>query len=154
MPPAPVPLLQRLFFVIGGACVVAGGLVAAVTGPLQLEHGSWAAAYLVLVAGVTQIAFAAGQLALAPSPPSPRVVAGELLGWNLGSAAVITGTIVREPLIVDFGGVLLVVALALFILSIRGAAHPRWALWLFRGVVVVMMVSIPIGLVLAHVRAA
>ena len=47
-------------------CVVAGGLVAAVTGPLRLEHGSWAAAYLVLVGGVAQGALGIAQYFLAP----------------------------------------------------------------------------------------
>lgn len=33
----------------GVGCVVLGGVIAAVTGPLDLAHGSWLAAYLVLV---------------------------------------------------------------------------------------------------------
>ena len=38
-----------------GICSVAlGGLVAAVAQPLDLAHGSWLAAYLVLVGGVAQ----------------------------------------------------------------------------------------------------
>ena len=38
------------FGIAGVACIVAGGLVAAVTAPAATEHASWAAAYLVLVA--------------------------------------------------------------------------------------------------------
>lgn len=41
---------------IGSACVVAGGLVAAVTGPTDFDHRSWLSVYLVLVGGVAQIA--------------------------------------------------------------------------------------------------
>ncbi|MCE5292393.1 MAG: hypothetical protein LLG14_24605, partial [Nocardiaceae bacterium] len=40
--------------VLGMSQVILGGLVAAVTRPLALTHGSWLAAYLVLVGGVAQ----------------------------------------------------------------------------------------------------
>lgn len=144
-----------LFKVIGTAWIVSGGLVAAVTSPLRLEHGSWAAAYQVLVAGVAQYAFGAAQNALAPVQPSRRTIAVELAAWNVGSAAVIGGTIARMPLIVDGGGLLLVVALALMIRSVRGkGAGPAWALWTYRILLVTILVSIPIGLTLAHLRAA
>lgn len=142
------------FRVIGTAWVIAGGLVAAVTGPLHLEHGSWAAAYQVLVAGVAQNAFGTAQRALAPRRPSARIVTAELIGWNLGSMAVIGGTLIRSPYVVDGGGALLVAALALMIHTVRGkGSRPAWALWLYRTLLVVILVSIPIGLTLAHVRA-
>lgn len=142
------------FRVLGAAWVVSGGLVAAVTGPMRLEHGSWSAAYQVLVAGVAQYAFGAAQTALAPVQPSRRKVLAELAAWNIGSAAVIGGTVVRMPLIVDGGGLLLVVALALMIHTVRGkGSGPKWALWTYRILLVVILVSIPIGLTLAHLRA-
>lgn len=142
------------FSIIGGASVIVGGLLAAVTSPLHLAHGSWAAAYLVLVNGVAQIALGKTQAALAGSP-SRRAAASELVAWNTGSAAVIGGTLVRLPLIVDVGGLLLIIALAMMIATVRGkTAGPRWALWTYRVVLVVVLVSIPIGLVLAHLRAA
>lgn len=144
--------LLRLF---GAAWVIIGGLVAAVTGPLGLEHGSWVAAYSVLVAGVAQNAFGAAQGVLAPQRPSRRTIAAELVAWNVGSAAVIGGTIIRMPFVVDAGGLLLVVALALLIRTIRGAAAgPRWVLWVYRSLLVVILISIPIGLTLSHLRAA
>jgi hypothetical protein len=143
-----------LFKVIGTAWIISGGLVAAVTSPLRLEHGSWAAAYSVLVAGVAQYAFGTAQSALAPGQPSNRIIATELAAWNLGSAAVIGGTVTRMPLIVDGGGLLLVVALALMIRTVRGRGRgPAWALWTYRILLVVILVSIPIGLILAHLRA-
>ncbi len=142
------------FRVLGTAWVIAGGLVAAVTSPLQLAHGSWAAAYQVLVAGVAQNAFGTAQRALAPTQPSSRVVAAELLTWNLGSAAVIGGTLIRNPYVVDCGGLLLVAALAIMIRTVRGKGEgPAWALWIYRILLVVILVSIPIGLTLAHIRA-
>lgn len=139
---------------LGAAWVIAGGLVAATTGPLSLENGSWAAAFSVLVAGVAQYAIGVVQHALAPQPPSRRFVAAEVVAWNAGCAAVITGTVVSVPLIVDAGGLLLVISLALMVLTTRGAsAGPVWALWIYRVLLVVILVSIPVGLTLAHLRA-
>src|SRR5690606_21511166 len=135
--------------------VVVGGLVAAVTSPLQLSHGSWAAAYLVLVNGVAQVALGKAQAALAPTAPSRGVQATQLAAWNVGGAAVIGGTLARMPLIVDVGGLLLVIALALMIRTVRGrTAGPRWAIWTYRLLLIIVLVSIPIGLLLAHARAA
>ena len=60
-----------------GACgIVLGGLVAAVTGPLELEQGSWAAAYLVLVVGVAQVVVGLAPAFFAARPTTP------LLGWT------------------------------------------------------------------------
>lgn len=49
--------------------IISGGLVAAVTGPLGLEHGSWSAAYQVLVGGVVQAGLGAAQYALVSVRP-------------------------------------------------------------------------------------
>lgn len=134
--------------------VITGGLVAAITGPLGLEHGSWSAAFQVLVGGVLQAALGVAQRALAARRPSRRVLRAELLTWNLGCLAVITGTLLTAPLIVDAGGLALVVTMVLMIRAVgRGATGPAWALWTYRGVLVLTAVSIPIGLVLAHLRA-
>ncbi|MCE7483370.1 hypothetical protein LZG07_15775 [Microbacterium profundi] len=139
---------------LGTASVVVGGLVSAATGPLQLAHGSWAAAYLVLVNGVGQVALGKAQEALAPRAPSPGVLVTQLAAWNGGSAAVIGGTLVRVPLIVDAGGLMLVIALSLMIRTVGGGtAGPRWARWTYRLLLIILLVSIPIGLVLAHMRA-
>lgn len=143
-----------LFRVLGTGWVVSGGLVAAVTGPLHLEHGSWVAAFSVLVAGVAQYAFGAAQSALAPQRSSRGTVLAELVSWNAGSAVVIGGTIKRMPFVVDAGGLLLVVALALLIRTVSAkGAGPAWALWTYRTLLVVILISIPIGLTLAHLRA-
>jgi len=142
------------FGVVALLCVVGGGLVAAVTGPLHLEHGSWAAAYLVLVGGVAQGALGAGQYFLAPQRFTGWKVVAELVAWNSASAAVIGGTLIGNPWVVDAGGGLLVASLALMFQTVRGpGAQPRWALWGYRALLVVMGVSIPIGLLLAHLRA-
>ena len=50
------PARERLACVaVASALIVAGGLVAAVDGAAPFAHGSWLAAYLVLVGGVAQL---------------------------------------------------------------------------------------------------
>ena len=136
---------------IGVACVAIGGLLSAVNSVNPTEHGSWAAAYLVLVMGLGQIALALGQALLAGTPPSRPVLLTELLTWNVGGALVLIGTLVGPVLLVDVGGILLVITLALVIASVRTpGAGPRWHRILFLVLVLVLLVSIPIGLVLSR----
>ena len=108
--------------VVGVVCVVAGGLVAALTAPRPTEHGTWAAAYLVLVAGVSQVGLTVGQSLLAPRGLPNRTSLAELVTWNGGNAAVLTGTLAGTVWVVDVGGGLLVVTLALVVSAVRG--HP------------------------------
>jgi len=143
----------RLFAILGVICVVGGGLVAAATAPLQSERASWAAAYLVLVAGVAQIALGVGQALFAESPPARRIAAAQVAGWNVGNAAVIVGTLVQVPVIADIGAVLLLATLIRSLQAVRGRSGGRTGR-LYRGLLVVLVVSIPIGLVLARLRPA
>lgn len=142
------------FVLWGFVGIIGGGLLAAVTHPFGWEaHGSWAAAYLVLVVGVAQLGLGVGQAWLSDRPPRRGHVSGELVGWNLGSALVVLGTLVARPWVVDLGGALLVVALALFVLAVRGrAGTPRWAWWAYRVLALAVLVSVPVGLVLSALR--
>ncbi|OFE17102.1 hypothetical protein BA895_17875 [Humibacillus sp. DSM 29435] len=141
--------------------MIAGGLVAAVTSPMALSHGSWAAAYLVLVAGVAQIALAAGQGMLAgQARAGRRLLLVEFAAWNLGNAAVIAGTLWSATWLVNLGGAMLVVALGgLLVATRRGpgrtevARGRQVALLAVRALVALLLISIPVGLWLAHVRA-
>lgn len=140
-------------FAIGTACIIAGGMVAAVTGPLDLAHGSWLAAYLVLVGGVGQCAMGAARL-LAPARSSAAARGWTQVGaWNTGNALVIAGTLASLPLIVDLGGLVCMVGLAMALLHSRRLPG-TWFSWPYRAVLALMLVSIPVGLVLAHLRAA
>ena len=139
------------FAAVGVACIVAGGVVAAATAHAPTEHALWAVAYLVLVGGVGQLALGTGQAWLAGAPPSTAVLAVEFAAWNVGNAAVITGTIAGLVWLTDLGGVLLVLALALLLTGTAGA-RPGWALRSYRILVALILVSIPVGLVLARVR--
>lgn len=142
---------------VGAASVVAGGLVAAVTAAAPSEHGSWLAAYLVLVAGGAQVALALGQAMLAPQPPSPRTLAVEMIAWNTGNVAVVAGTLAGLTVLVDVGGTLLVLALALLSAAVRGAGRGgrpvrRWSVRAFQMLVLTLLASIPVGLWLARAR--
>ncbi len=141
------------FVALGTTCVVAGGLVAAAVATAPSELGSWAAAYLVLVGGVAQVALGAGQALLASRSPGRPAVVAELAGWNAGNGAVLAGTLLGATWLADAGGALLVAALVLALAGIRGAVRrPSWPLHLYRALIALVLVSIPVGLVIAAVH--
>ncbi len=142
------------FGVIGVLCVIAGGLVAAVTAPSASEKSSWAAAYLVLVAGVAQIGLGVGPAFLAPRAPSRLSSVGTLALWNLGNASVLAGVLLTLTVLVDLGGIALVIALVLALRTVGHSTGPvllRRAYWLLTAV---LGLSIPIGLVLTRIRGS
>lgn len=139
------------FLLTGGIYIVAGGFVAALTRPLDLSLGSWAAAYLVLVGGVAQIAIGGVQVAVTVHRPSRRLLAAEYLCFNAGNVLVVAGATLRLPWLVDLGGAVLAVSLGLFIYAARGA-RAGWAVRLYDAVLAVVLASIPVGLLLGHLR--
>jgi hypothetical protein len=145
---------------VGMACVVAGGLVAAFTAASPTEHGAWAAAYLVLVAGVSQVGLAVGQSVLTARSLPARTSRAELVTWNGGNAAVLTGTLAGIAWVVDVGGALLVATLALVASGVRrhpvrdGSRRQALARKAFQLLVLVLLLSIPIGLWLARQSGA
>lgn len=146
------------FTVVGTLSIIAGGLVAAVTAPAPSEHGTWSAAYLVLVAGVAQIGLGLGQAMFTSRRTRPPIVAAQAAGWNVGNAAVISGTLLGALALVDIGGVMLVITLGLMARGLAPAgAQPlrgvrRLGLYGYRILVLILLVSIPVGLVLARLR--
>jgi len=161
---APVAVLTAA----GWSCIVLGGLVAAVTGPLTLADGSWLAAYLVLVGGVAQVAMGVARMWCGPGLQPNRWAWTQVGTWNAGNAAVIGGTVVGGPLMVDLGSLLLFVAVAIALHAARPSAVrsgtggsgvgsvPRpvyWPVyWGYRALLVVLLISIPVGMVLSHAR--
>ncbi|MGV9295690.1 hypothetical protein [Amycolatopsis sp. NPDC003676] len=142
------------FAALGIGCAIAGGLASAVIAPHPTPHGAWAVAYLVLVDGIAQVGLGIGQALLAPNPPARRLVVAQVAAWNLGNAAVLGGTLSGVPPVADVGGAVLVVGLALLILGGRGGSRDGRARWVrhgFQALVVLLLVSIPAGLVLARI---
>ena len=149
--------LQQWLMIIGGIFVLIGGAVAAVTSPLAIDKGSWLAAYLVLVAGVP--VYLVGQfIAHWLAGRGGRAL---LIGWNLGNAAVIVGSLLSLPLLVDVGGLVLLIPLVYVLwialqrkTTVEGSGRAAViARWLLIAALVIMIFSIPVGLVLAHLRA-
>ena len=150
-----VPRSAIPFLSVGGVSVIAGGLLSAATAPTPSYTASWAVAYIVLVAGVVQLVLGIGQAQLAPHQPSGRILALECVTFNLANVAVLAGTVIGAAWIVDIGAALIVIALALFIWSVRGTGSAnRWMLYGFRAVIVIVLVTTPIGLVIAHLKGA
>jgi hypothetical protein len=138
------------FFLIGSAFVVLGGLVAAASTPLHLTSGPWLAAYLVLVCGVAQCLFGIVRRWVAPAATTATGFAVELGCWNAGNAAVVVGDLTGILAIVALGGALLVVVLVLQLVHLRHTLPGvRWAAWLYGIVVAILLVSTPIGILLA-----
>lgn len=144
---------------IGYSCVVLGGLMAAVTGPLALAKGSWLAAYLVLVGGVAQYAMGRARTWNQHGNRSASWGWVQIAAWNLGNVAVMGGTLFGQTLLVDLGSALLVVALVVALRSDRNlsgrshrsAAGPVFG-WAYRILLAVLAVSIPVGMVLSHLQ--
>jgi hypothetical protein len=135
---------------IAGSLIVAGGLVAAVNSATPFAHGSWLAAYLVLVGGVAQLALSAGPL-LFPEPASSRALArAQLALWNAGTAIVAVGVFTAASAVVVAGSVLVLAALACFARGAGPAREPgRRRVLAYRLVIAVLGVSVVVGIALA-----
>lgn len=140
--------------IAGAVSVVAGGLVAAVTGPTGWSDGSWVAAFLVLVVGVAQIGIGAGQAYLAVTTRTLAFVAVQAVMWNLGCATVIAGTLLPSPATVAVGSAPLVAVLVLSMVAIRDQFGAQRSVVLvgYRLLLLVVLVSVPIGVALAFAR--
>lgn len=141
------------FVVVGSVLTIVGGLVAAVTRPTDFGSGPWLAAYLVLVGGVAQIGLGAGQALLGDSTPSRGIVRVEATSWSVGLLGVVVGTLVPSPLVTTLGSAATALALALFLRNARASGRPcSWARGMFLALAVTLLVSMPIGVVLAWTR--
>jgi hypothetical protein len=135
---------------IAGVLIVAGGLVAAVNSAAPFAHGSWLAAYLVLVGGVAQLVLGAGRLALPAPVRSTGLTRAQLVLWNVGGAAVAVGVLTDVAAIVVAGSAVVLAALAAFAWG-GGDTRPgaRGRVRLYRFVILVLAISVAIGSVLA-----
>ena len=151
----------RVLAAVGTGCVVLGGLVAAATGPLRLAEESWLAAYLVLVGGVSQYAIGRVPTLVAAAPTPGRWGWAQIVCWNLGNVAVVTGTLIATPALVDVGAAFLAAGLVIAWLVVRRidvtkarSRAVRVGCRAYRGLLLLLLASLPIGVLLAHLRHA
>ncbi|MDQ0276232.1 hypothetical protein QO003_000535 [Arthrobacter silviterrae] len=141
------------FLTLGGISLILGGVVSAASAGSPSYTSAWAVAYLVLVGGMAQLVLGIGQAELASKRLPAMLLAAEAALLNVSTVAVLLGTILTAPALTYAGAGLLLVTLVAFIWAVRGASqHLPWLLWAFRIMVVVLLVSAPIGLVIAHSR--
>lgn len=145
--------MGRWFLALGSVGVVGGGIVAAVTGPTDFERGSWVAAYLVLVVGVAQILLGAGLAWLPTAVAEHTARIALLVGWNLAAAAVVAGTLISAPVLTSIGGVITVASLVGFVVAVA-RSRPEFSGWtlLYRALALFVLLSTPVGLLLAWIR--
>jgi hypothetical protein len=159
-PPQPPASARRLglildpstsaFLALSGVLIVAGGAVAAVNSAAPFAHGSWLAAYLVLVGGVSQVVLGAGRLALRAPRPTPARLRTQLVLWNLGSLAVPAGVLADAPMLVTVGSAALLWALALFAAGASGVRpEVRVRTVVYLAIVVGLAASVVVGSALA-----
>jgi hypothetical protein len=135
---------------VAALLIVAGGLVAAVNSASPFAHGSWLAAYLVLVGGAAQLALAAGPLLLPAPRHSAALRRAQLVAWNAGAGVVAVGVLVDSFAVVVVGSAGVLVALACFVVA-AGPSRPgaQVRVVAYRTVIAVLGVSVVIGCLLA-----
>lgn len=138
------------FAIIAGLAITTGGLIAAIVAHAPTQPMVWLVAYLVLVAGVAQLAFGAGQAFLAEKTPSIGWVGLECVLFNIGNASVIAGTLLDQFRVVAVGGVLVIAALALFLYGVHGARR-RVLLHAYRALLVILFVGAVVGVSLSAI---
>lgn len=149
----PTALRRALpFWVLALVALIAGGVLAAALAHAPTRLAMWLVAYLVLVVGVAQAALAAGQVWLAPVPPSRGLMLGQWLSFNVANGLVAGGTLLAQRAWVTGGTLLMVAALALFLRGVRDAAS-GWPVRVYRALVCLLGCSALIGVGLALLRA-
>lgn len=139
-----------IFFTLSLLAITAGGVISAFTARKPSRLTSWVSAYLVLVVGIIQFGLVSlwNQL----GQPGGTITLLAFIAYNLGNLAVVIGTILkRRAALVNLGGMLIALAMVLF-LTIPWGTKLSWALIGWIALAVVILVSMPIGLVLSSLR--
>lgn len=138
---------------LGLVAIVAGGLLAAFSARQPTRLKVWMSAYLVLVAGLAQFGLAVGWRWLGGAAGTVAVAA--FLLYNVGNVLVMLGTVQkwRWAVLVMLGGVVLAIAMALLVWAVRDAAS-SWTLVWFLALVLIILITMPIGLILSARRKA
>jgi hypothetical protein len=139
------------FVVAGSVSILAGGFCAAIDGAVPSQHLAWASAYLVLVCGSAQIVLGGSQALFKVARSSARLAIYEFVAFNIANAAVLVGTLLRFAIVLDVGSVLFLVSPGLFAWAAKGTVtRHRSVTSLYRGAILVLAVSVPVGVLLAR----
>lgn len=138
------------FAVFATLAIIAAGAVAAAIAYHPTQPLVWMVAYLVLVVGVMQWVFGAGQAWLAAGVPAGRTIWSQWTLFNLGNAGVIGGTLCGNTGVVTLGTLLFVAAIAWFLHGVRRTRLPRWGV-AYRVLLGVVFLSACTGLVISFV---
>lgn len=134
--------------------IVAGGLLSAFSARRPTRPIAWASAYLVLVVGIIQLGLITLWHRL--GQPETTAVAVALIAYNLGNGTVIAGTMLKKRLRyyrvpVNSGGLFIGLAMIILLFAVRKSSA-SWALTEFIVLAVIILVSMPIGLLLSVKR--
>ena len=140
------------FVLMAVIAILVGGLLAAAFAHAPTQIVVWAVAFLVLVAGLAQAAFGAGQAWLAVRPLRTRFVAAECVLLNFSNLGVIVGSVLACVPLVAAATALFVVTLGMFLFGVRGA-RAGWAIYTFRALLAAIAISSIIGLALSITQA-
>jgi hypothetical protein len=156
VPPMERCIFQRVdpyawaFAAVAGAMIVAGGLIAAINSSAPFAHGSWLAAYLVLVGGVAQLLLGVGCLGLPVARLSAGLRRAELGLWNVGNVVVIGGVLADAVGVVAVGSAIVLAALGGFAVGGGRLLHfERGRVILYRVMILGLAASVVVGAVLA-----
>jgi nitrite reductase (NO-forming) len=128
----------------------------------EREWLHWLALHLAMLGGVSQLILGAGQFFvcafLATTPPSRRMIAAQLLAWNVGTVLVAVGEPTATVSLVDLGAVLIAVGLGLFAAAMRGMQRrslqrARWAVRWYQACAACLGLGALIGVLLARATA-
>jgi hypothetical protein len=136
---------------LGLLAIAAGGLLAAFSARRPTRLKTWMSAYLVLVAGLVQFGLAVGWQRLGSSGGATAIVAFVL--FNIGNIFVMLGTAQKQrwAALVRLGGLFLAVTMLLLAWAVKSAAA-SWTLAWFLALVLIILVTMPIGLTLSARR--
>jgi asparagine N-glycosylation enzyme membrane subunit Stt3 len=143
-----------IFGAVSVAAVVAGGLLAAFSARRPSRLASWASAYLVLVVGAVQFGLVVGWKSL--GSPDAELALAALSLYNLGNIGVLLGTVLKfrlthYPVMVNFGGGLLALAMVLLVWVVRNAGTSWTFAWLL-ALVLAILIGMPTGLIMSARR--
>lgn len=144
---------SRPFLLVALLALLVAGFLAAFLAHAPSRQLLWLVAYLVLVAGLAQVALGLGRAGLARVLPTARRMRAECLAFNAANVLVIGATLAASLAGILVGSVLFAVVLLVCALGTRGARPSLW-LHAWRAGVLLLAGSALAGVILAVSRLA